>query len=346
MKKYIFLDYLRVLALSMILFDHLGMYRNSEWVVGTIIEKILCKPLHIIQYFGAVGVVIFFLISGFLFANSVENNTKNRWGFFFRKLYKIYIPLILSFFTFYIFQELLSNITPKAGYWLQFSNIQWIKSATLFGYFIGEGDVINGTTWYLVPLLFFYGIGTILITKRKNKFKTGIYLMTFLLFSYVIDYFVKVPVIERIVKNSWYLTFPIIGVILYYFYYKMLNIKETVILLFFNYLLSLYGMIKFSINYYNNEPYWISVIYAIILFCAALYFKEYFKENKFILKMSQISYSIYLIHMTYGSLILSIIDKKSFYTIIFLFVCCLVVIVADIHEQFCKVVLGIERRRR
>lgn len=52
MKKYIFLDYLRVMALCMIVFDHLGMYRNPEWLLGNIVENILCKPFHIIQYLG------------------------------------------------------------------------------------------------------------------------------------------------------------------------------------------------------------------------------------------------------------------------------------------------------
>ena len=42
----------------------------------------------------------------------------------------------------------------EATYWSQFSIRQWIESATLVGYFTGSGDVINGTTWFLILLFF------------------------------------------------------------------------------------------------------------------------------------------------------------------------------------------------
>ncbi len=45
-------------------------------------------------------------------------------------------------------------ITREATYWSQFSIRQWIESATLVGYFTGSGDVINGTTWFLILLFF------------------------------------------------------------------------------------------------------------------------------------------------------------------------------------------------
>jgi len=342
MKKYIFLDYLRVLALGMIIFDHLGMYRNPKWYIGNIVCSIICKPLHIIQYFEAFGVVLFFLISGFLFANSIEYCNKNKLVFFFHKFIQIYIPLLLSFFSFYIFQEFASEIIPGAGYWRQFSNIQWLKSATLLGWLTGDGDVINGTTWYLVPLLLFYGLGTLLITKRKNKFKTILCLFGSLLLGYGINYIVKIPILESLIINSWYLTLTFIGVILFYFYQKMLKLRDTLILLGIDYLLCVYGVYNYSNNFYYNEPYLVSAFYAVILFCLVIYFRDCFKENKFIMKFSKLSYYIYLVHMTYGSLLLSVMENKFIYTFVFLIVCILVIMIASLHKYFCKEILGIE----
>lgn len=57
-------------------------------------------------------------------------------------------------FLFYILQRLTWII--KTTYWSQFSTKQWIESMTLVGYFTGHGDVINGTTWFLIPLFLFY----------------------------------------------------------------------------------------------------------------------------------------------------------------------------------------------
>ena len=60
-------DYLRVIALVMILYDHLGGFYNPNWIVKKIIDFFFAVPLDIIQDFGAFGVSLFFLLSGFLF---------------------------------------------------------------------------------------------------------------------------------------------------------------------------------------------------------------------------------------------------------------------------------------
>ena len=61
------ITYLRVLAVVMILYDHVGAMRNSEWSVKGIMDFLFCIPLKIIQEFGALGVSLFYLITGFLF---------------------------------------------------------------------------------------------------------------------------------------------------------------------------------------------------------------------------------------------------------------------------------------
>ena len=54
-------DYLRVIALVMILYDHLGGFYNPNWIVKKIIDFFFAVPLDIIQDFGAFGVSLFFL---------------------------------------------------------------------------------------------------------------------------------------------------------------------------------------------------------------------------------------------------------------------------------------------
>ena len=56
-------DYLRVIALVMILYDHLGGFYNPNWIVKKIIDFFFAVPLDIIQDFGAFGVSLFFLLS-------------------------------------------------------------------------------------------------------------------------------------------------------------------------------------------------------------------------------------------------------------------------------------------
>ena len=74
------INYLRVLAVMMILYDHIGGLRNPEWIVKRGIDYFVTVPLNIIQDFGALGVSIFFLISGLLFTYNAnfENPVKKR----------------------------------------------------------------------------------------------------------------------------------------------------------------------------------------------------------------------------------------------------------------------------
>ena len=337
--RYVFLDYLRVIAISMIIFDHLGMLRNPEWYIGKVIENIICAPLHIISYFGAFGVVLFFLISGFLFANSVEKNTESKVKFLWNRFIRIYLPLLVSFITFYVFQLIADGIAPNAGYWRQFSIVQWINSATLLGYFNHVGDVINGTTWYLIPTLLFYILGTFVVTKRENKSKSIIYLFLAMLLGYGIDYVVKIPVLSTVISNSWWFMFLIMGMLIYYTYWHLIDIKSMVVLSAVNYLLGLYGIHAYSRNYYSDEPYLVSAFYAVTLFGAALIWGEHFRENRFINRFSKLSFYIYLIHMTYGSLMLSVLEYRLVYTIAFLLVVVLIILIAWGHEAVCRVVL-------
>ena len=71
-------DYLRAIALCMILYDHLGGLFNPGWIVKRYVDFFFAVPLNIIQDFGAFGVSLFFLISGFLFTYNGNHQNEGR----------------------------------------------------------------------------------------------------------------------------------------------------------------------------------------------------------------------------------------------------------------------------
>lgn len=320
-KNYKFLHYLRVLAMAMIFFDHLGLFRNPQWFLGGILDKLFCRPLNIIQYFGALGVVLFFLISGFLFVNSLQNS-ENKKRFFIKKFIKIYIPCVGSYIIFFIFQNIIAYFQGE-GYWKQFDFKQWIEGATLFAYISGSADVINGTTWYLVPLLIFYVIGTFVLTKNNPiKSKAPILkilsLDAILLLVYFIGIsFSNIKILYFTTKMSWYIAFIVFGVLIYYIYNNFISLKSFLCLCFINYIVAIIGVYLFSYDNYENFPYMVSMVYAIGIFCIGIFMENKLKHNKYIEFLSEISYHIYLLHMPFGSLLLSIIETKMRFTYAF-----------------------------
>ena len=71
-KKNNALDWLRCGALALIIYDHLVGFRMPEWTPVVWMDHIFMKPLELIQYGGALGVSIFFVISGYLLALGVD----------------------------------------------------------------------------------------------------------------------------------------------------------------------------------------------------------------------------------------------------------------------------------
>lgn len=328
-KQYHFLNFLRVLALGMILWDHLGLLRNPDWRVGKFVENNINRPLGIIQYFGAFGVVLFFLISGFLAASGGGG----RFRFLWRKFLKIYPPLLVSFASFYGFQWLLSQVMGP-NWWSQFSLSQWLSNATLWSYITGEPSQINGTVWYLFPTLLFYLLIFLVYPwmRKRPRLSAGI-MEAILAGGFLAQSFGVLPsgVLTNIVSLSWYVCIPIFGVLLYQVWERKIDFASFLLFGGINYLLMVKGMVLFQPHFYEESPYLISFAYAFLLFALAMVLEDRFKSQVIVDHLSKISYSVYLVHMTYGGLLMEILTAHIGFTISFAITIIVVLLIAAIH---------------
>jgi peptidoglycan/LPS O-acetylase OafA/YrhL len=340
-KNFIFISYLRVVAVTMIIFDHLGGIRNQNWLITKVIRFLFCNPLNMIQDFGAFGVSLFFLISGFLFVHTCKDNV-NILKSFSRKFIRLYIPLEVSFIFFYIIQKLFWLLASQGEYWNQFSNKDWILSGTLVGYFTGKGDVINGTTWFLIPLILFYLVGTLVGSFIHKKPIKAVLIIEFIIFLIISGSYLYVKILGNkvnmlitpniLLNYGFFMYIPVQGILIYYVYFNYINKKLSLSLSMINYVLMLISIYLFNNQYYTENPYIVSIIYATLIFIICLLLNESFKENKWINEISNVSYSLYLTHMTFGSLILSMFEKHIMYTVLFVITLLIIILISEIQH--------------
>lgn len=313
-----FIKVLRSIAVLLVVWDHLGcMWPQNvgiEWSGLKIINLFINKPLVLIQHFGAFGVSLFFIISGFIITHVIQR--ESRFEFVIKRGFRIYPPLIISTAMFYCFIKILA-ICSMPTWWEQFNIKEWILSGTLSNYFFNWPDNINGVTWTLIIEVMFYFLCFIFMNCIKKSADLTIILM-FVVNFYSINISNLLGKSHILIQSIAYIPIVLFGQIIYYYWAKWINTKKLVIYCIINYLIWVQNLRLYLPEYYEgSEPYGPSLVYAIIIFLTAMAcndrLEEYMKNKKsmvvsIINYSSKNSYSIYLNHMTFGTLFLTIFN--------------------------------------
>lgn len=326
--RYKFITWLRLAAACMIVYDHIGPLRNSNWWFAIKITELVNEPLSIIQHFGAMGVCLFFIISGFLLSPNVDSG-----GVFAAKKYiRILLTLAASILLFWAFNNIVAVFMGNT-YWSQFSKREWLETATLLCFLEGKDSVINGAIWYLFPLLFVYTVfGFAYRLMKKNT----------VFFAVIMDLiFGIILIVARVtgysdVRMQWliFALIPVFGVLIRNIYEKRISIYLFGGLMCINYLLFLKSIVIFRGYYYTEEPYMVSLMYALLLFGIFLLLEKQLCLPKYAEFLAGISYSVYLTHMTFGSLLMSALESRFPFTIAFVVVCAVLVGLGWANNRF------------
>ncbi len=298
---YNFIDYLRVTGMIFVAWPHLTANLNPVWGPLSFIQWLINRPLHITQNFGALGVSIFFLISGFLASTPSRRTLKSPTSYFFYKLTRLIIPLWGAMFFFFLFVKLFELLFNYSSWWSQFSVLDWVKSATLYPHFTGSIDLVNGALWYLVPLILFFLLETLYrFYGSEPSIKFVIFTLSVLGFCFALHDFLPDALCSKL---------PYIPIILwgYLFNLKSQNrpslIYITYILCYF---VMLFGFYQFAPQFYQDEPYPLSAIFALVLFKGFLLVPTAaLRPPKVIQFLSSVSYSFYIVHSLYGGFVIS-----------------------------------------
>lgn len=334
-KKFLFLDWLRCIGVCLIVYDHLGPLRNSEWWLSGLIENLVNTPLGIIQYFGAFGVCLFFVISGFCLTSSAAS----AWKFIYKKIVRIVINLLVSTILFYCFNKVVSLLIGQT-YWEQFSPQDWIGDAFLACYLFGRDSVINGATWYLFPLMGVYFMAALLYQLlRKNPVYLAGALDAVFIGLWILVRYKGIQIIQM----QWliFMLVPVFGILLRSLYDARISVLMFLTAFIFNYFVFLKCIVMFRVDYYSNQPYLISLVYAVLIFGIFLLLEDKLIVPKTVKYISDISFSLYLFHMPFGGLIMTVLGKYFGFTACFVITVTIVGMLAwGYHEWIEKRVIG------
>lgn len=285
-----FLDYLRIFAFLSVLVGHLffgdlqqlisdpSIHATPRFLVGLLMP--LCES-------GGAGVVVFFLISGYIITSVLQSESTT--SFLVKRFFRIY-PL-------YIFAVL-----SQFGLEWWFSGANWpflvkskvIPQLLLLGDFYGNGYALGGVEWTLRVELYFYllmaAINSFGLIKIKNSY------FPFILFCILLALVFFAPLRRQVGFSHGYISafgpFLLLGA--FFFLYEKRQIKSVTFAAMLLFVLGAHYKIIAA-----HVPSLMNMHFATLGVCIFTLFwlqRERFSSKPIIVFLSSLAYSVYLTH--------------------------------------------------
>ncbi|HEY4708175.1 MAG TPA: acyltransferase [Thermodesulfobacteriota bacterium] len=295
---------LRVIAVSFVIYAHLvGQREFVTWWPKQFLTKYFFEPLNIFQQGGALGVAIFFLVSGYIIPYVAHNESLKE--FTLKRFFRIYPPflasvcfLILAFYFLSVF-----GIKPL-GFGKPESLSYIFLSASLLNFFLNDVGNINGVAWTLLIEVVFY-IWIAITMKILFKRPMPALLLTSILFLALL----KLHILHAQVVLSYIFVFVIfmfLGTLLYLRQSGLINKYFLFITTGFFWILFFIGIeVRVGSAANPTTGYIISYGLAYVIFATTVFLELKIKLNSLARHISKISYSLYLFHGGIGIFIVT-----------------------------------------
>jgi len=283
--RFIFLDWLRIFAFSSVIIGHKFMPE----LVGAINDpnfhatpKIILFFLYNIVLGGGTGVVVFFMISGYIITHVLTQESSIE--FLIRRMFRIY-PLYIAAV---IIEQMLNNSNGQ----IIWSNM--IGQLLLIGDFLQVPYALAGVEWTLrIEIIFYLFMALkkhIWFTSIEEKWFFIVLFLLVLMFS-LLPPFPDAPFLS---KNYFFLYVPFLFIGVGFYLFEKGEISG---LLFWSFIVLVFCIYWRGIALY--QPNWLSAHFALlgfILFATSWKFRNYFMGNRLVYFFSNLTYSVYLFH--------------------------------------------------
>jgi peptidoglycan/LPS O-acetylase OafA/YrhL len=302
-----FIHLLRGIAPLFVIMAHLGgwwlMVNHQSSDAFDLWLDTVVKPFHLYQHGGHLGVVLFFLVSGFIISHAASNET--RLEFFIKRAFRLLptlaVGVALTAAATWIAAS--AGLNPILGDYAV-TDTDYLRSAFLLDLLQDGGSRGLSVTWSLLVEVMFYTIVAIVIPMLRSRPLRSTWLMTAIVFALMVPHAV-VPKAAAMMYFTVYLPILIVGRCFYLGYSKQATREQIWLLVAVNF-------VGFCLLYSSRFPYlfqagtepFATYLLAILIFCAAMMsgLPRVPEPFKF---LGNVSYALYLVHIPIGMLILN-----------------------------------------
>ena len=256
--------------------------------------------------YGAFGVAVFFLISGFVIPISLRNISTGQ--FLTRRFFRIYpvywFCLLISIALYFICSWYWSTpLSDRISLPFLAKNIPLVHSAAGL-------PSLDFVSWSLAVELKFYVVFALVSMLGRSAHQVMLLSIGFLSLCCVVAFFTthgmnSVPLISYAVSDMKFLTFMFLGCLFYYVLHRELSAKVALA----------YGIVIYALFVTINAfyepglfgPLTKNYTYALGLFSLCYLLRARFKANRVIDFLADISFPLYLVHSMIGYVAMSIL---------------------------------------
>jgi len=302
-----FIDLLRGPAALLVLYSHyVGIYLASihetywlkEWV-----NTLFVRPLVIVDQFGQLGVMVFFLISGFIITHVARSENALRFGI--RRVFRIYPGYWL-----------IAIIVVAFGITGTGFQLSWLRNwadvariATITNYLHAPQHLVLGVGWTLqIEVMFYAMIACVMPLIRRAPFWAMVVELAFVFVviahahSFGDDWYL-------FAANVAYLPYLLVGQAIYFYWAGGLKGGWALALGWMCYFAAVFGVYKILATFLEpTQSRIFCLVLALGIFVWALNYGHRLGLMRVPKFFSDISYSLYLIHGPLGLFLLAKLD--------------------------------------
>lgn len=285
--RILFLDYLRVFAFVSVLIGHKFYGTLSEFVSNPATHA---SPRYLVNLLlpffeaGGAGIVVFFLISGYIITFVLQNELPR--AFFIKRIFRIYplymAAVLLQVFTIWV----MDGSLPKPSI--------LIPQLLLIGDFFQTPYTLQGVEWTLRVEIFFYLFMG--IARHFNLLHAHKKIFPFIILLSILGLGFLAPIPAHSIWSHGYLTiyapFLLLGTLFYFQENKEISawfLFSSVIFVLAQY----YMLISIHQQAWVNSHF---ATFGVLLFFFAWRYRQIFQPYPLVLFLSNLTYSVYLFH--------------------------------------------------